>query len=63
MSPSNYNCVSFAQIVCVRIPASAAEVVERIVQPRTSGSRVHGADADGSVSCSVGLISPVEPGL
>lgn len=43
------------------IPTSAAEVVERIVQPRASGSGVHGADADCSLSCHVSSVSPIKP--
>lgn len=51
-----------AQTVCMWIPTPAAEVVERIVQPRASGCRVHGADADSSLSCHVSSERPFKPG-
>lgn len=43
------------------IPTSAADVVERIVQPCAPGSGVRGADADCSLSCHVSSVSPIEP--
>lgn len=55
--PSGF--VSFAQIVCMWLPTSAAEVVERIVQSCASGPGVHGADVDCSLSCHVSSLSPI----